>query len=65
MSIFVIKNIIFGYVIATVAVAVACYNGLRVQTSATEVPQHTTASIVQSLSFVFFIDVLLTLAVFI
>ena len=61
MSIFVIKNIIFGYVIATVA----CYNGLRVKNSATEVPQRTTASIVQSLSFVFVIDSLLTLAIFI
>jgi len=61
VSIFVIKNIIFGYVIATVA----CYNGLRVRGSATEVPQRTTASIVQSLSFVFVIDSLLTLAIFI
>lgn len=61
MSIFVIKNIIFGYVIATVA----CYNGLRVQNSATEVPQRTTASIVQSLSFVFVIDALLTFAIYI
>jgi len=57
MSIFIIKNIIFGYIIATVA----CYNGLRVQNSATEVPQRTTASIVQSLSFVFVIDILITL----
>ena len=61
MSIFIIKNIIFGYVIATVA----CYNGLRVQGSATEVPQRTTASIVQSLSFVFVIDSLLTFAIFV
>jgi phospholipid/cholesterol/gamma-HCH transport system permease protein len=61
MSIFVIKNLIFGYVIATVA----CYNGLRVQNSATEVPQRTTASIVQSLSFVFVIDALLTFAIYI
>ncbi|HHJ34848.1 MAG TPA: ABC transporter permease [Gammaproteobacteria bacterium] len=61
ISIFVVKNIIFGFVIATVA----CYNGLRVQSSATEVPQRTTASIVQSLSFVFVIDALLTLAIFI
>ncbi len=59
ISIFIIKNIIFGYIIATVA----CYNGLRVQQSATEVPQRTTASIVQSLSFVFIIDILITLAV--
>jgi len=61
MSIFVVKNIIFGYVIATVA----CYNGLRVQQSATEVPQRTTASIVQSLSFVFIIDSLLTFVIFV
>ncbi len=61
MSIFVIKNLIFGYVIATVA----CYNGLRVQKSATEVPQRATASIVQSLSFVFVIDALLTMLIFI
>ncbi|NOQ89674.1 MAG: ABC transporter permease, partial [Gammaproteobacteria bacterium] len=61
MSIFVIKNIIFGFVIATVA----CYNGLRVQKSATEVPQRTTASIVQSLSFLFIIDSLLTFAIFV
>jgi len=61
MSIFVVKNLIFGYVIATVA----CYNGLRVQQSATEVPQRTTASIVQSLSFVFIIDSLLTFMIFV
>lgn len=61
MSIFVVKNIIFGYVIATVA----CYNGLRVQCSATEVPQRTTASIVQSLSFIFLIDSLLTFVIFV
>ena len=61
MSILVVINIIFGYVIATVA----CYNGLRVQCSATEVPKRTTASIVQSLSFVFVIDSLLTFVIFV
>ena len=60
VAIFVVKNIIFGFVIATVA----CYNGLRVQTSATELPQRTTASIVHSLSFLFIIDGLLTFAIF-
>ena len=60
MSIFVVKNLIFGYVIATVA----CYNGLRVRGSATEVPQRTTASIVQSLTFVFVIDSILTFVIF-
>ena len=61
ISIFVVKNIIFGFVIATVA----CYNGLQVQKSATEVPQRTTASIIQSLSFIFVIDSLLTFAIFV
>jgi len=61
MSIFAVKNIIFGYVIATVA----CYNGMRVLDSATELPQRTTASIVQSLSFVFIIDSLFTLVIFV
>ena len=56
---FVMKNLIFGFMIATVA----CYNGLRVRSSATELPQRTTASIVQSLSFLFVIDGLLTFAV--
>jgi phospholipid/cholesterol/gamma-HCH transport system permease protein len=60
MSIFVVKNLIFGYVIATVA----CYNGLRVRGSATEVPQRATASIVQSLTFVFIIDSILTFVIF-
>ncbi|NOQ69971.1 MAG: ABC transporter permease [Gammaproteobacteria bacterium] len=61
IAIFVIKNLIFGFVIGTVA----CYNALRVRDSATELPQRTTASIVQSLSFVFVIDSLLTFAIFI
>ncbi len=61
VSIFVVKNLVFGFVIATVA----CYNGLRVQNSPTELPQRTTASIVQSLSFLFAIDGLLTFAIFI
>jgi phospholipid/cholesterol/gamma-HCH transport system permease protein len=60
VSIFVVKNIIFGFIIATIA----CFNGLLVQSSATELPQRTTASIVQSLSFLFIIDSLLTLAIF-
>lgn len=60
ISVFVVKNLVFGFVIATVA----CYNGLRVQGSATEVPQRTTAAIVQSLIFIFAIDGLLALAIF-
>ncbi len=61
VGIFIIKNVIFGYVIATVA----CYNGLRVRGSATELPQRTTASIIQSLSFIFIIDIILTFAIFV
>jgi phospholipid/cholesterol/gamma-HCH transport system permease protein len=61
VTIFVVKNIIFGFVIATVA----SFNGLRVRSSATELPQCTTVSIVQSLSFVFIIDGLLTFAIFV
>ena len=60
ISIFIVKNIVFGFVIATVA----CYNGLRVHRSATELPQRTTASIVQTLIFIFAIDGLLALAIF-
>lgn len=61
ISIFVVKNVIFGFVIATVA----CFNGLQVQCSPTEVPQRTTASIIQSLSFIFIIDAMLTFAIFV
>lgn len=61
ISIFVLKNIIFGFVIATIA----CYNGIRVHRSATEVPQRTTTSIVQSLIMVFAIDALFALMIFI
>jgi len=61
VSIFVVKNLIFGFVIATIA----SFNGMSVSSSATELPQRTTASIVQSLSFVFIIDSLLTFAIFV
>lgn len=58
--IFVTKNIIFGYIIATTA----CFNGLNVKGSATEIPQRTTRAIVDCLIFIFIIDGLLALAVF-
>ncbi len=61
IGIFILKNLIFGFVIATVA----CFNGLRVHRSATEVPQRTTASIVESLVIIFVIDGLFALAIFI
>ena len=59
IMVFVIKNLIFGYVIATIA----CYNGLLVETSPTEVPQRTTQAIVSSLMTVFIIDGLITLSI--
>lgn len=60
IAIFVIKNILFGYIIGTIA----CYNALRLKNSATELPQRTTAAIIQSLSFIFVIDGLLTFAIY-
>ena len=60
LLIFVSKNLLFGYIIATTA----CYHGLSVSASATEVPQRTTRAIVDCLIFIFVIDALLALAVF-
>lgn len=57
LLIFVGKNLLFGYMIATVA----CYNGLWVHGSPTEIPQRTTRAIVDCLVFVFIIDGLLAL----
>lgn len=55
---FVIKNLLFGYTIATTA----CYHGLSVNNSATEVPQQTQRSIVESVIFIFIIDGLMAAA---
>jgi phospholipid/cholesterol/gamma-HCH transport system permease protein len=60
ITIFVLKNLMFGYIIGSIA----CYNALRLKNSATELPQRTTAAIIQSLSFIFVIDGLLTFAVY-
>lgn len=60
IMIFVIKNLLFGFVIA----ATSCYNGLSVRTSPTEVPQQATRAIVNSLVFVFIIEGLMALAIF-
>jgi phospholipid/cholesterol/gamma-HCH transport system permease protein len=57
MAVFVTKNLLFGYVIATIA----CYHGLSVSGSPTEVPQRTTRAIVDCLIVVFAIDGLLAL----
>lgn len=49
---FVIKNLLFGLVIA----AAACFHGLSVGVSVTEVPQATQRAIINALVIVFFID---------
>lgn len=55
--IFFIKNIIFGLFIGSIA----CFHGLRVSQSATEVPQQTQRAIVNSLLMVFIVDGLVAL----
>jgi phospholipid/cholesterol/gamma-HCH transport system permease protein len=52
LLLFVVKNVLFGLTIG----AVACYHGLCVGTSATEVPQQTQAAIVSTLVMLFVID---------
>jgi len=58
VMVFVIKNLLFGYVIA----ATACYSGLNIRTSPTEVPQQATRAIVNSLVAIFIIEGLLAVA---
>jgi len=55
---FVVKNLLFGYIIATTA----CYHGLSVEHSATEVPQQTQRAIVNSLVIIFIVDGLMGIA---
>lgn len=52
----VIKSLLFGLLVA----AAACYHGLRVGTSITEIPQVTTRAIMQGLTLVVVANVLLT-----
>lgn len=52
LLVFIIKNLIFGLIIA----ATACYHGLRVGVSMTELPQETQRAIVNSLLLVFLLD---------
>ena len=52
LFVFVVKNILFGLFIGTIA----CYHGLKVEVSATEVPQQTQQAIVNSLLMLFIID---------
>ena len=55
VGIFALKNVLFGITIA----GTACYHGLRVRTSSTELPQQTQRAIVTSLVLVFAADGLL------
>ncbi|MGH8371221.1 MAG: ABC transporter permease [Gammaproteobacteria bacterium] len=53
--IFILKNLLFGIIIS----GTACFHGLRVRNSPTELPQHTQRAIVTSLVLVFVVDGLL------
>lgn len=57
LLIFLFKNMLFGFLIG----ANACFHGLRVNYSVTEVPQETQQAIIHSLVTIFFIDVLFVL----
>ena len=59
ISLFVIKNLLFGFVIA----AISSYSGLSVKQSPTEVPQQTTKAIVNCLISIFLIDGLIAMAI--
>ncbi|HET7651346.1 MAG TPA: ABC transporter permease [Gammaproteobacteria bacterium] len=55
VAIFILKNLLFGMIIA----GTACFHGLRIRHSPTELPQHTQRAIVTSLVLVFMVDGLL------
>lgn len=56
-----LKSAVFGIIISTLA----CYHGLRVQQSITEIPQATTVAVMQSLFMVFIFDGIITVISFI
>ena len=58
LVLFVIKNLVFGLIIA----GTACFHALNVKDSATEVPQQTQRAIVNSLAMIAIFDGLLALA---
>lgn len=59
LLVFVLKNISFGLIIG----ATACYHALRVERSATEVPQEVQRAIVNGLTMIFIFDGLLAVAI--
>ena len=60
LSISLVKGLVFGLVIA----AAACYHGLRVRTSITEVPQVATRAVIEALILVVVVNGLITVASF-
>ncbi len=56
---FLVKNLLFGFVISTAA----CFHGLQVSRSVTEVPQQTQKAIVVSLAMIFLIDGLIAIGI--
>ncbi|HIJ79834.1 MAG: ABC transporter permease [Desulfobulbaceae bacterium] len=52
---FIFKNLLFGLLIGTAA----CYHGLQVQSSRTEIPQQTQRAIMNSLILIFLLDALI------
>jgi len=56
LGVSLLKSLLFGLVVA----AAACYHGLQVGSSITEIPQVTTRAVMQGLSLVVVINVLLT-----
>ncbi len=58
LLVFLIKNLAFGLIVG----ATACFHGLQVTVSSTEVPQQTQRAIVNSLTLVFILDGLMVLA---
>jgi phospholipid/cholesterol/gamma-HCH transport system permease protein len=57
LLLFLLKNLFFGLIIG----ATACFHGLRVELSTTEVPQQTQRAIVNSLTLIFVLDGLFAL----
>lgn len=56
-GIFVVKNLLFGSILG----GVACFHGLSVGASTTEVPQQTQHALVTSITLVFILDVMILL----
>lgn len=57
LLVFLFKNLVFGLLIG----AIACFHGLRVSTSVTEVPQQAQRAIVNSLTIIFILNALIAL----